>query len=568
MKKLSLILLLPLIITGCVNKNDISESKNDSESESAPLSESPSDSESESAPLSESPSDSESIIISDDNKYPLNPYGDYIAYLDENKDPSNLETDYNALSQVIAGEKNGILQTSYEKGLLDFFDINNKVVLKINISNSELHKLDNDHHKNNRETYRICSLDISYIGLLFHFEEVGIRQKGNTSRGDILSGDNINLRHYKLSFEETFDDEFTDTPKTWDDLTAKEYRKDRSFFGLSKIDIRWNRNQESTYVREYYAYEMYRNNNALSPRSNPINLKMKVDDKEYNMGIYLAVETLTKSFIKRNFIKSSRNGDLYKLTWGSGQGAKFNPVSDNYFGVETQHKDGDRFYQDNYTYELKTNKDTSTHQAVKDFINTLSEQHGDTIADYMKEHVIYDNFLTFSAISYLLGDPDDLRSNYNNTYVYFTGDTNQAFFIPVDHDRVMGSTGGSGGNPTGNHATLVKPLDKRTGYGGENDSKLFNVTLFSSNSKIMPKEYINRIDEIINNKWMDINKYQSYFDICKNHYQNDVKLSNGINGNNLSFNLQENDNIYGEENLTVSVYLNKKVETFNENKGS
>ena len=62
---------------------------------------------------------------------------------------------------------------------------------------------------------------IEVDGLIFYYKEVGIRQKGNTSRGNIFDGDNLRLRHYKLNFAETFDDEFTDNPKTWTDEAAK-----------------------------------------------------------------------------------------------------------------------------------------------------------------------------------------------------------------------------------------------------------------------------------------------------------------------------------------------------------
>ena len=562
MKRLRLLVLLPLLITGCTKQGENTDSNktSDESHESEPTTVSEEESETYSDTYSEP-------IIPIENRYDINPYGDYLAYLDSEKDPSNLESEYTALSKTVTGEKNGIFQSSYQQGLLDFFDINNKVILKINISNEELNKLNQDHYHNNRESFRICSVDITINDLFFHFEEVGIRQKGNMSRGEILTDNQINLRHYKLSFEETFDDEYTETPMTWTDEDAKEYRKDRSFFGLSKIDVRWNRNKESTYIREYYAYEMYRGSGTPAPRTNPVNFRMKVDDKEYNLGVYLAVETLTKSFIKRNFVKSARNGDLYKLSWGSGQGAKFNPVNDDYFGVEYQSGNSDWYDQHNYTYELKTNKDTSTHAAVKSFISNLNDQHGDTIYDFMQENAIYDSFLTYLAVQYLLGDPDDLRGNYNNTYVYFTGDTNQMVLIPTDHDRVMGSTGGSGDNPTGHFGALNKPFDRKTGYGGDNDSKLYNVTLFSSNSTVIPGEYLTRIDEVIQDGWMDVTTYQSYFDIAKEHYQNDVKLTKGIIGNDLSFNMKESDNLYGKGNLSISVYLENKVNTFNNNKG-
>ena len=66
------------------------------------------------------------------------------------------------------------------------------------------------------------------------------------------------------------------------------------------IDIRWNRNGDGTYLKEYYAFETYRRNGVLAPRTNPVNMFMTVDGSKQNMGVYLAVEDIGKAFIKRN----------------------------------------------------------------------------------------------------------------------------------------------------------------------------------------------------------------------------------------------------------------------------
>ena len=245
------------------------------------------------------------VPISDtivNSKYLLNAYGDYFEYIDSYKDSSKLVEEYASLTKEKKYFSNGIMEAKYQVGLYEFFNIENKVDIKVNISSSELRKIDNDYSTGNKETYRICDLDILYRGLHFHYEEVGIRQKGNTSRGAIFDGDKINLRHYKLSFEETFDDEYTESPKTWISSVAKEVREDRTFFGIDKIDFRWNRNEDKTYLKEYYAFEMHRNNGSLAPRSNPVHFSMNVDGSEQNMGIYLAVETISKGFIKKNFV--------------------------------------------------------------------------------------------------------------------------------------------------------------------------------------------------------------------------------------------------------------------------
>ena len=493
------------------------------------------------------------------NQYLLNDYGDYVEYVDSSIDPSGLKEDYEKLTKEKKYSSNDILEAKYQVGLYEFFNIENKVDININISTTELNKLNNDYYKGNKESYRICNLDITYLGMHFHFEEVGIRQKGNTSRGAILEGNKINLKHYKLSFEETFDDEYTETPKTWASADAKEVREDRSFFGADKIDIRWNRNEDKTYLKEYYAFEMHRNNGSLAPRSNPVHVSMSVDGNKQNLGIYLAVENINKGFIKRNFVKSARNGDLYKISWGSGKGASFDDTSDDLFGVEELVKNGDSFYQRTYTYDLKTNKKTSDHSAIKAFINASKTSTGSNRKALMQEKSLYDEFIAFTASLYIIGDPDDLRANCNNAYVYFAiaDDATKIVFIPIDHDRAFGSCG-DGGNPTGNYTLQEGPFSSHLGYGQDGSSDFFNKMIVSSNSIEIRADYVAKLDEMADSKWLTTSQFESCFNLVKEHYQNDLDLGNRINYSKINLSLSASENINGNGNLSIATYLNTK----------
>ena len=491
----------------------------------------------------------------------LNAYGDYLEYEDSSKSGEGLLEEYQKLSAEKIYSSNGILEAKYQVGLYEFFNIKNKVELKINISSSELNNLDNDYHQNNKETFRICSLDILYLGLHFHYEEVGIRQKGNTSRGAILDGDKINLRHYKLSFEETFDDDYVETKKVWTSDEAKKVREDRKFFGENKIDIRWNRNQDQTYLKEYYAFELHRSNGSLSPRSNPVHTVMVVDGVSQNLGIYLAVETVNKSFIKRNFIKSARDGDLYKLGWGSGSGASFDSDDDNLFGAETQYKSSSgTFRQKTYTYDLKTNKDTSDHTAIKMFIFALIESSGNKRKTLLQDRGLYDEFIAFSASLYICGDPDDLRANCNNAYIYFAlvDNTTKIVFIPTDHDRAFGSAGDPSGNPTGNFTLSESPFSNKLGYGNANASNLFSKTIVSSNSTAIREDYISKLETIASGEWLTMNNFNKYFSLVKSNYENDLNLGSKINFPKINLSLDGSENIYGSDNLKIATYLEAK----------
>jgi hypothetical protein len=100
-----------------------------------------------------------------------------------------------------------------------------------------------------------------------------------------------------------------------------------------------------------------------------------------------------------------------------------------------------------------------------DFIKFLPH---DLQFDYLKSVVDINSFLKYAAVSYLIGNPDDMRNNKNNTYIYFHGENNLAHFIPYDLDWSLGVTwdstltqNTSGNNPYspyGTYGVITNPL--------------------------------------------------------------------------------------------------------------
>ncbi len=492
--------------------------------------------------------------------YKLGAYGDYVRFADENRNPEDLEKEYSKLSSLVQGEKNGVFESKYQTGLLQFFSIEEKIKLTIDIKEEELQKLNEDYAQGNKESYRICNLDIQMGELIFHYEQVGIRQKGNTSRGAILDEKGqIHLRHYKLSFTATFDDDFTKTPIEWKDEAALEYRDSRNFFGIEKLNIRWNRNQEKTYLREFYAFEMYRANGVLAPHTNPLQVEMSIDGDVQNLGIYLAVEDIDKTFLKRNIVKGATGGDLYKLGW-THVGATLDVLDDALFGVEKQIADGDKFKQIVFPYDLKTNKKTSNHTDIKTLIQNIIHTETSQFASFIESNMLYDYTIRYLAVSYLLGDPDDLRGNSNNTYLYFLEDTKQAIFIPTDHDRAVGSTGGSG-NPTNHHGALNQPFDATTGYA-TNTTQFFTKTILDGGNHQIKKDYLKEIEKIIEASWLEVSTFQSYYDKVSTTYKDSIRLGSRVNGKSLPFSLTEELDVASGGNLSIEVYFNLKKLSF------
>ena len=130
------------------------------------------------------------------------------------------------------------------------------------------------------------------------------------------------------------------------------------------MDIKWNSNFDTTYIRQYYAYEMYRSEGICAPRTNLTKMTMNVTDKTANsayLGVYTIIEPIDSEFIKNNLLGTGNNyimdatgdytdGDLYKAGW-TNKGANLTTgcsygIADDLTGYKVN-------------YDLKTNKKKS-----------------------------------------------------------------------------------------------------------------------------------------------------------------------------------------------------------------
>ena len=351
------------------------------------------------------------------------------------------------------------------------FDQKNHISLKLDIPDSELKKLQQDYDEyssrgSKSPIYRMADLYVTVTepdGSVTQWviDQVGIRMKGNTSRTSFYNDHDgmYNLVHFKISFQETFDDPgyYGNQALSWNE-TDRQARKDRTFATLEKIDIRWNRNDDPTYIRENYAYDLYRSFGVLAPHTN----LASVDFGNDHAGVWVIYEPVDKIFLEKNLPASALGGDLYKLGW-TNEGATFTSFSS--YGVEDE--DAGKFY----VYDLKTNKKTSDHSSLRNVINTLKS--GSASKASIESVIDIENFMYYCAVSYMIGSPDDLRNNYNNSYIYFRADTGKMIVIPYDMDRGLGV---NTWNPYGHGMTKDDPFS-RYNVCGDQRSPLFLKTI-------------------------------------------------------------------------------------------
>lgn len=371
------------------------------------------------------------------------------------------------------------------------FDINNKIEVELDVSEETLAQLQKDYEAYEQKgskspVYREADLKVTITtekdSVTYAIDNVGIRMKGNTSRTDFYDSEEgqYNLIHFKVDFG------------------------DRTFATLEKLELRWNKNDDSTYIREYYAYEMYRDFGVLAPHINLATMKVA----GVHQGVFTVCEPVDKSFIEKYVPKEDRGGNLYKCNWAR-IGA--NLTSRCTIGVENE--ETGQFYN----YDLKTNKSEADHTLMKNLLAVLNSKN--VSKEDIANVVDMENFLAFEAVTYFTGNPDDIRNDYNNYYIYFSESSGKAVFIPYDVDRVFGLT--KDWNPTGDALTGVDPFStKAESMGIEQENPLYIHTV--NRGGYYTEEFAEALKQVYNSKWLTTDNFNRFYEIVYANYADDT----------------------------------------------
>ena len=460
-----------------------------------------------------------------------------------------------------------VATTEEEKLYVRLFDLANKVEIQIHMSDEELAKMqaDYEHYSSfgsKSPIYRMADVTVTVHSSAgteqYHIEEVGVRMKGNTSRTDFYSPEEgiYNAIHLKLDFQETFDDEdyYGADAKVWADEESREDRKDRTFATLEKLDLRWNRCDDGSFLKEYYAFAAYRAFDMLSPHVNLASLQWS----GVHMGVYTINEPVDKIFLKKYLPEDAADGDLYKLGWGMGGGATFTNTGS--IGVEDEDKG--LFY----AFDLKTNKKKSNHADLVGLIRQLND--GYVSKEEFAELVDVEAFLRFAAVSYMLGNPDDLRNNYNNCYAYFRSDNGKLMLIPYDYDRCLGVT--THWNPTGTGVTDDNPFtDQRMGVERSDrnaDRKQYNPLFIYSVDKggYFVREYATVLEHVAGSDWFGLERFEVLYGIAEKHYQTQAKPDDCLHNTRhlkMDFDLERTSDFASNDNISYQEYIQAKQKT-------
>jgi spore coat protein CotH len=337
-----------------------------------------------------------------------------------------------------------------------FFSEDTRLQTSISITRTNLRSMNQwGEEKQNRynDFYVPMTLTIVMNEHTFVFEEVGVRLKGNIySRGSFLDDSTI-IRpfHLRLKFDYHWDDpkyqEFG-LFKPWTAVDPfHQARNDRRLFGMRSLEMKWNRSEDPSMVNQVFASRLFQTHGVIAPKVTLSELIVNTTTNRFNMGVYTLYEPVDEIMIKRYFQGTAGEGDLYKALY---------PVDLVYDSmvefsdalVKTVFKSNIVGVEDTWNgyfpvYDLKTNRRRSNHEALFNLVSVLKIAGTlpfDEQRMMLSTVVDIPSFLNYLSVSYLIGHPDDMRNNRNNTYIYFHGTTQKAYFIPYDFDWSLGIT--------------------------------------------------------------------------------------------------------------------------------
>lgn len=445
---------------------------------------------------------------------------------------------------------NGAKDIDQDKFYNEFYNYNSNIEITLKFTNESIYNLakySDDSLK--KEMYHPCDLTIKMNTNTYIFNESGARMKGNTSRNsDFVEKDGtFNAPvHFKISVSQTFDSvEDNDYYiRSWDNTEERKERKKRRIGDAKKFDIKYNKNEDNTFTRQIYAYYCYAQEGLLSQRNNlvKVNVESESDKMTY---LYELQECIDSEFIERRYNEDEALGNLYKCTYTDKGPANLTTYKNDNIGIEY----GD--YHPNY--DLKTNDDLPDHTLLKNLIDSLNNDTSSASEFKSKfdSMVNAEDFIKFAAMSWVIGNPDDLRNNSNNYYLYFNSLTNKATFIPYDYDRCFGIMKDwaipmqtiphyTTKQNTGNRVWQPNPIYWRTILSTTDTSVDYST------------------------KWEVIGEYQQmYNDLCLEYANKYLDVVKYEEFNNQFIYSNKDINIGGADNLSFEDYCTAKLATFN-----
>ena len=448
---------------------------------------------------------------------------------------------------IIVNGKKDIDQDAFYN---EFYDYKSDIEITLKFKNKSIYNLAKySCNENKKDMYHPCDMIIYMNGTNYIYNEVGARMKGNTSRNDNFVDENGKFNapvHFKVSVNQTFDDKDDNDYyiRSWENDDLRNERKKRRIGDAKKFDIKYNKNLDNTFTRQIYAYHAFNEEGLTVQKNNLVKVNIYSETDKMTQ-LYELQECIDSEFIERRYSEEEANGNLYKCTYTDRGPADLTNYNNNIIGIEAP----------NYhpVYDLKTNDEEEDHTLLKNLIDSLNN---DTrSADLYKETfdtlINAEEFIKFAALSWVIGNPDDIRNNSNNYYMYFNSKDNKATFIPYDFDRCFGIL-----KDWPIHMEEIPHYTTKQNTGDRHWQKnpIFWRTIISTTDTSV--EY--------SKKWEVIKEYQEQYNIlCKEYAKKYLDVTKYQEFNDQFVYSNKNIDIGGADNLTFAQYANEKLKTFN-----
>jgi len=307
--------------------------------------------------------------------------------------------------QTAAGER--VVSAEEQKLDEEVFPKDRVVDVKITIDEADFQDMLNNA---SAEEFKTASVD--YNG--HHFDNIGIRTKGNLSLRSVVQMSDSDRYSFKLSFDEYVN---------------------QTLEGIQKINLN-NNYSDATYMREFLTYELSEQMGLPTPKHSYVNVYINGE----LWGFYLAVEQIGDAYLERNF--GNAYGALYKgQMTGSGSDLTWlgNDLS-AYTGLVQKSKSSNDDILINMLDELNNGSDYEKYINVPDALgyialNTLTNNIDSYIGANKQNYYLYENNGVFSILPW----------DYNMAFGGMGGGFGRGANSGAGADGAGGATGGAAG---------------------------------------------------------------------------------------------------------------------------
>lgn len=307
--------------------------------------------------------------------------------------------------QTAAGER--VVSAEEQKLDEEVFPKDRVVDVKITIDEADFQDMLNNA---SAEEFKTASVD--YNG--HHFDNIGIRTKGNLSLRSVVQMSDSDRYSFKLSFDEYVN---------------------QTLEGIQKINLN-NNYSDATYMREFLTYELSEQMGLPTPKHSYVNVYINGE----LWGFYLAVEQIGDAYLERNF--GNAYGALYKGQM-TGSGSDLTWLGDDlsaYTGLVQKSKSSNDDILIKMLDELNNGSDYEKYINVPDALgyialNTLTNNMDSYIGANKQNYYLYENNGVFSILPW----------DYNMAFGGMGGGFGRGANSGAGADGAGGATGGAAG---------------------------------------------------------------------------------------------------------------------------